>query len=74
MRGIKHKVKKIVHHEWTIGDESTPLTYKDLHDGIFLAQEEMKRLGVNLDWDDAYHVKAGDGYEVILYVDIKEKD
>lgn len=63
----------IVRHAWTIGEESQPTTARDLSDGIFSAQRDMEALGVDLSYDDSYYVRAGDGGEIVLYVDIEEK-
>lgn len=61
-------------HEWVIGVEGHPTTAKDFEYGLHVAKGEMAELGVDLGYDDAYHVRAGDGSEVILYVEIESKD
>jgi hypothetical protein len=44
---------------------------KEFTYGINVAQQEMESLGVNMSYDDCYHVRAGDVGEVILYVEIE---
>jgi hypothetical protein len=66
----KHREVKITRHEWVIGnDSSIPLDAKDFEYGLHSAKQSMESLGVKLNFDDAYHVRAGDGSEVILYVE-----
>lgn len=64
---------RITRYEWTIGEESEPTTARDLNDGIFVAQKEMQDLGVDLGSDDCYYARAGDGGQIILYVDIENE-
>lgn len=74
MNHPQHKVSTVEHHEWVIGEEGTPTTAKDFYDGIYLARNQMEKLGVILSFDDAFFVKAGDGGQVILFVDIVKKE
>jgi hypothetical protein len=70
-----HKVTTVSKHEWIIGKEDHPTTFKDLHDGIWFAQNEMTdNLGIDLSHDDAYHVRAGEGGQIILFVEIESKN
>ena len=59
-------------HEWVIGVESRSTDAKDFAYGVHCAEKDMDSLGVNLSFDDAYHVRAGDGGEVILFVDVAD--
>lgn len=61
-------------HEWVIGTEDHPTTAKDFEFGLTSAKQDMESLGLDLGYDDAYHVRAGDGSEVIVYVEIEDKD
>ena len=71
----QHKVTKIFHHEWIIGDEyEASTTAKDLHDGIWSAENEMRDMGIDLSYDDAYHFRAGDGGQIILFLDRKSDE
>lgn len=71
----KHVTKTVTRHEWIIGDEyEEHMTARDLADGIFSAERDMKELGIDTSYDDAYMVRVGDGAEVILYVDVKKAD
>jgi len=63
-----HRVITVEKHEWVIGDGERELTARQLRDGIFFAQKEMEELGIDVSYDDAYHVRTGDN-EVILYVE-----
>lgn len=68
----KHTSKHIVRHEWAIGSDSDEFSYADaLRDGIRFAQIEMENLGVDLETGDAFKWRAGDGGQIVLYVDIE---
>lgn len=68
-----HVKTKITRHEWVIGHDHLPSTYnRDFHDGILVAERQMKELGVDLSYDDAYQVRSGDGGQIVLFVDIEE--
>jgi hypothetical protein len=61
----------IIRHEWVIGDEySEKTTARDLQDGVRSAENDMKALGVDLSYDNAYHMRAGDGGQIVLFVEI----
>lgn len=65
----RHKESTIVRHEWIIGTESEHTDAKTFRMGIHHAQNEMDNLGVHTENDDAFKVRAGEGGEVILYLD-----
>jgi hypothetical protein len=65
------RTSTITRHEWVIGSGSQPMDAKEFTYGINVAQQEMESLGVNMSYDDCYHVRAGDAGEVILYVEIE---
>lgn len=68
---LKHGVVVIERHEWVVGTESEPADAKTFGFAMSSIHGEMAELGVDLSYDDAYHVRAGDGGEVVFYVDIK---
>lgn len=67
----KHTTTTFTRHEWIIGEGTEHCIARDLRDGIYFAEQEMTKLGVDTSYDDAYNVRAGDGGEVILYVAVK---
>ena len=69
----KHVVRTVKKHEWIIGNEySESITARELRDGIFFAQQDMSKMGVKVEMDDAYKVTVGDG-QIILSVEVEEK-
>jgi hypothetical protein len=71
----KHTVTTIKRHEWTIGaDYSESSIARTLRDGLHFAQKEMEELGVNVEYDDAFEWRAGDGGQIVLFVDVEEDD
>lgn len=69
----KKVVKKKMVYEWIIGKESRPTSKRTFLDGIDFATREMNTI-VDLTFDDAYHVRAGDGGEIIIYCETVEKE
>jgi hypothetical protein len=65
----KHSVSFTARHEWTIGTEERPADAKNFEYGLHSIKGMMKDLGFSLEHDDAYHVRAGDGGEVIVYAE-----
>lgn len=63
------KTKRV---EWTIGESDGPTDAKDFRFGLHHIYKEMENLGVDLTYDDAFYVRAGDGGEIILYVEIEK--
>jgi hypothetical protein len=69
----KHTVSTTKRHEWAIGDDGEPSSIaRTLRDGIFFAQKAMTELGLDVEYDDAFNWRAGDGGQIILFVDIEE--
>lgn len=62
------RVKTITRREWVL---DTPATAKDLADTLFIAQNNMEALGVDLSYDDCYHVTVGDD-QIIVYLETSE--
>jgi hypothetical protein len=69
----KKRVTSKTRHEWVIGREDQDTDAKNFRFGLHDTYKEMEALGVNLENDDAFHVTAGDGGEVILYVALDEE-
>jgi hypothetical protein len=67
----KKRTIKTTRHEWVIGVDSEPTDAKNFRFGLHTAYEEMSKLGVNLEFDDSFHVRAGEGGEVILFIDVE---
>jgi hypothetical protein len=67
------KVNTTARISWTIGQEDRPTDAKDFRFGLQYIYAEMQKLGVDRGLDDAFFVKAGDGGEIIVYVDRKVK-
>lgn len=72
MDGPRHTTTTVTRHEWVIGREDGATDAKTFTYGINQAQREMKELGVDLAFDDCYRVRAGDGGQVILFVEVEE--
>ena len=70
----KHRTKTVTRHEWTIGDGKQEIDAKEFRYGVFIATKAMKDLGIDVEFDDAYKVRVGDGAEVVLFIDIEEDD
>ena len=68
----KHVVKTISRHEWVIGDEHKPdQDAKNFEYGLLFAKRAMTELGVDLNYDNAYSVRAGEGASIVVFVDIE---
>lgn len=58
--------KRVVHstrHEWRI---DSPATRRQVEDALLCAKRDMEGLGIDLHWDDAFHVAAEDE-EIVIY-------
>lgn len=73
MNTPNHIITKVTKHEWVIGESDSPTTARDMRDGILCAQRDMQELGVDTSYDDAYMVRAGDGGEIILFVEVEDR-
>jgi hypothetical protein len=66
--------RKEVHftrYEWVIGVEEHPTSARDLQAGIICAQQDMESMGLSLDSDDCYWVRAGEGGEIIIFREVQ---
>lgn len=70
---VHRKVKKVT-HEWVIGQADRPTDAKTFRFGLHHVTTEMEELGIDLEYDDAYYVRAGDGGEIILFTEIKKEE
>jgi len=67
----RHTKHTVTRHEWAIGSEyEQNMDAKTFRLGLHRAYKTMEELGVDLEFDDAFKVRAGDGAAVILFVDI----
>lgn len=68
----KHEVEVVKRHKWIIGNGDGPVTARQLREGIFFAQKEMEKLGVDIEYDDAYSV-VGSDYQIELIVEVDDE-
>lgn len=68
----KHRKIRTTRYEWVIGNEDGPTDAKNFRFGLHDVYNQMNALGVDLEYDDSFHVRAGEGGEVVLFIDIEE--
>ena len=68
MRMAQQQKREVVRHEWSMDSEESPITARDINDLMFQATEAMKALGVNLTYDDSWHIEPRDS-KIVIFVE-----
>lgn len=70
----QYRTTEVETHSWTIGHAYGPTDAKEFRFGLHYVYQEMEKLGVDLSFDDAFRVTAGDGGEIIFSVTIEKRN